>query len=476
MTVSAPPAPPSPPSTPAAAPAGWLESTALSPPVWLGLAGSAFLAVGEVRRRGVTGTWFDQLVSGRTPLTLIIVGILMLSAAWILLRPRGNPGPSVPAVLALWSLPLLLLPPVLSTDAGSYADLGWMLQHGYDPYAQGLGTTGSPFAYGRAWRGTTSVYPAGSLLLFGWVVTATGANATWSVIALRLLAVAGAALLLFGIPRLARLVGVDPARALWLAVLNPLTLVHGIGGEHVDLLMAGLLVAGLALSRGRFGLLAGAVVVGLAALVKQPALLAAPAVAGVWLLGRPVGRLRLLLASAGATAIAVAAFVGLSELSGLGLGWIGGSGTPTRSDTPTLAFLITDLVGPLVPQETLELAAAAVALAAVGYLFLRHLGPSPLRFLALSSVAWVFGFGALREWYLIFPLALLGLVAADRWLLAIVPMTVLFAGYGGFREYQRWGVADSFWAAAGLSLGLCLAWVAVEAWRRSRRPPPIGVT
>jgi len=84
---------------------------------------------------------------------------------------------------------------MLSTDAGSYADLGWIVGKGLSPYDVGLGTTGSPFPYGTAWRGTTSVYPPLALVLFGWVVAATGAHWYWSVVAMRVLTLVGVGLL-----------------------------------------------------------------------------------------------------------------------------------------------------------------------------------------------------------------------------------------------------------------------------------------
>ena len=60
------------------------------------------------------------------------VGVTGVLLAWWLLRP----GPGRPAmgarVAVLWSLPLLLAPPVLSSDAFAYADIGWMAHVGAD--------------------------------------------------------------------------------------------------------------------------------------------------------------------------------------------------------------------------------------------------------------------------------------------------------------------------------------------------------
>ena len=59
---------------------------------------------------------------------LIVVGVIALTWAWWHVRPVGYREPVHAApTLALWSLPLMFVPPVLSPDAVLYADLGWTL-------------------------------------------------------------------------------------------------------------------------------------------------------------------------------------------------------------------------------------------------------------------------------------------------------------------------------------------------------------
>nr|WP_269779322.1 polyprenol phosphomannose-dependent alpha 1,6 mannosyltransferase MptB [Propioniciclava soli] len=473
--------------------------------------GSLLIAAGEFRRASwsqVEGqAWASAVTATVTwPYPLVVaLGIALLSTAWLLARPptptpAAGEADSVDAVrraavlAAVWVLPLLLLPPVLSTDAGSYADLGWMVAGGENPYTTGLGTTGSPFPYGRAWRGTTSVYPPGALQLFGWVVGATGAHWYWSVVALRLLAVAGVVGLLWAVPRLAGAVGVDPAFATWLALLNPVTLVHGVAGEHVDLLMAGLLAVALAVAEraARFrgptpgrpvpagtvmrgvlvgGVLVGGVLVGLAASVKQPALLAVPAVAALALPVASRTWVRLLAASAGVGASALGTFAAISAATGLGWGWIGASGNPANAaQTPTPAYLVGLLTGADVDGVTSW--GQYVAVGAIAWLFVRYARSEPLRFLGLASLAWVLGFGVWREWYLIFPLAFLGLARPGRALRAAVWVgTPLWALYGTWHEYQRGMGVEA-------SLGLAFVWSAALAffawtcWRLRALPPP----
>ena len=74
------------------------------------------------------------------------------------------------------------------------------------------------------------------------------------------------------IPSLARSLGRDPSYAFTMAVLNPVTILHLVGGAHNDALMLGLLMAGLAVAR-RGRPVAGIVLCALAAAVKVPAAL-----------------------------------------------------------------------------------------------------------------------------------------------------------------------------------------------------------
>ena len=58
----------------------------------------------------------------------------------------------------------------------------------------------------------------------------------------------GLVLLIWAAPRLARHVGGNGAAALWICVLNPLVIIHLMGGVHNEMLMVGLMMAGLALA------------------------------------------------------------------------------------------------------------------------------------------------------------------------------------------------------------------------------------
>ena len=63
---------------------------------------------------------------------------------------------------------------------------------------------------------------------------------------------------------------VTPAYVVTLAILNPITILHLVGGAHNDAIMLGLLVCGLAAAR-RGRPVAGLVLCALAAAIKVPA-------------------------------------------------------------------------------------------------------------------------------------------------------------------------------------------------------------
>lgn len=109
----------------------------------------------------------------------VVIGVLLLVAAWWLARP-GAADPTYRRRLliaaALWSVPLLVVPPVLSADAVLYADLGWIVNQSQNPYVVGLTGAGGPYAphVDPLWAGTGVAYPPLALLTDAVVVRLVG--------------------------------------------------------------------------------------------------------------------------------------------------------------------------------------------------------------------------------------------------------------------------------------------------------------
>lgn len=297
-----------------------------------GFAGSALVAVGGLgvgalpRLRSEQLGWLGvDALRGTPPVralatALAVTGVVLLLGAWAGLR--AAPARAQLRAAALWALPLLLAPPVFSRDVYAYAAQGALVHAGLDPYTLGPAALPGPLADSVAaqYAGAPSPYGPVFLGLAGRVVALTGQHVVPAVLLLRLLAVAGLGLVAWALPRLAP---GDPGRALWLGLVNPLVLLHGVGGAHNETLMAGLLVAGVAVGRPgrapddgpgaagpRFLALAAVLVTG-GALVKLPAL------AGLAVL--PDRRPRPL---ALATGVAVLTTAVATAVSGLSLGWL----------------------------------------------------------------------------------------------------------------------------------------------------------
>jgi alpha-1,6-mannosyltransferase len=260
---------------------------------------------------------------------LTFAGLVLIVTAWLRLgRSLPDPG-QLTVTMMVWSAPLAVIPPMFSRDAYSYLAQGAMVGHGLDTYLTGPASLGGPLAADvpAIWQHTPAPYGPVFLALAATVVDLTHEHSVAALLGMRLVALAGLALLVYYVPELARRCGVDPSRALWLGVLNPLVLVHLVAGMHNDALMVGVMTTGVVLVlRGRP--VRGAVALTLAALIKAPAALALLFIVPLWA-QRFEGRWRFARAAAATGAVAVATTVTVTEALGLGYGWVTALGTPT---------------------------------------------------------------------------------------------------------------------------------------------------
>ncbi|MET9105987.1 polyprenol phosphomannose-dependent alpha 1,6 mannosyltransferase MptB [Streptomyces zhihengii] len=260
-----------------------------------GLAGSVALAAGGVSAGALPAGLMLAPDSGAAAFGLAAAyfGLVLLTTSWALLG-RAVRGPSPPgprellATLVLWAAPLLVAPPLFSRDVYSYVAQGAMVDAHLDVYTHGPSRLGGPLLTEVAplWRDTPAPYGPVFLALAS-AVTGDGARAVsvadiaGGALGMRFVALCGVALMTYCLLRLARHCGTDPSAALWLGALNPLVLLHLVGGAHNDAVMLGLLGAGLLASLGG-GHLTGTVLITLAALVKAPAALGLLAVVVLW--------------------------------------------------------------------------------------------------------------------------------------------------------------------------------------------------
>ncbi|MFG3346587.1 polyprenol phosphomannose-dependent alpha 1,6 mannosyltransferase MptB [Streptomyces sp. NPDC048018] len=307
----------------------WVFSTAGCR--WLGAIGSLAVTVGgwaagTLPVRGGRGLWEPHgpgvTVAGTV---LAYLGLTLLIAAWWQYGRLLAAGAAdrVVTTLGWWVAPLVLAPPVYSADVYSYIAQGAMVLEGHDVYGAGPAVLGpgdlgadAAASVGGHWTHTPAPYGPVFLVLAQAVVKLTGGAVVPAVLGMRLLALAALALIVWAVRGLG---GDRRPGALWLAALNPLLLVHVVGGMHNDGLMTGLLLAGLLLAvRGRW--VAGSVLIGLAVMVKSPAAVALLFV-GV-LVARRTGGARGLLKGLLPGAVAAAVAAGATLVAGTGFGWL----------------------------------------------------------------------------------------------------------------------------------------------------------
>ena len=264
--------------------------------------------------------------------------ILLTVCGWVLLRHlRDNPGVPVRRVVlvvVIWALPLLRGPPLFSRDVYTYSAQGEMMSHHINPYSYGpnvLGATPFNTMADSVWSGTESPYGPTFLAADGAVDQASGHQILPDLLLLRLLEVAGLALVVAATPTLARSLRHDPAHAVLLGAGCPLVLLSLVAGSHNDALMLGLLVAGLAVAK-RYGTVPGIMLCALAAGVKSPALLGVLFLGWVWP-GPDAATRRRLGHTAAAGAIALATLEAMSLISGTGWGWVRTTATADASFT-----------------------------------------------------------------------------------------------------------------------------------------------
>ncbi|BCQ08746.1 alpha-(1-_6)-mannopyranosyltransferase A [Mycobacterium heckeshornense] len=260
------------------------------------------------------------------------LGVGLMLTAWLLLGRRVIAGAATEytlvATTAFWLAPLLLSVPVFSRDTYSYLAQGALLRDGLDPYVVAPVDNPNPLLdnVSPIWTITTAPYGPAFILVAKFITILVGNHVIAGTMLLRLCMLPGLALLIWATPRIARHLGADAAAALWICVLNPLVIIHLMGGVHNEMLMVGLMTAGIALTFERRPA-AGVTLVVVAVAVKATAGIALPYLVWVWARDlrerRGCGPLRAFLAAtAMSVLIFVAVFAVLSAVAGVSLGWL----------------------------------------------------------------------------------------------------------------------------------------------------------
>lgn len=311
-------------------------------------------------------------------------------------------------------------PILLSHDVYSYVDYARLgVVHGLDPYV--YPPAAEPFdpAYAHVtWIDATSAYgPLFTLATYplawlpvGWAVAALKAVAALSVL--------GTA---FVVARVAPSRGVSPLGAAAFVALNPLVLIHVVGGAHNDALAMLAATLGIAAMLVAREVSAGAAFVAAFA-IKAPAAIAAPFAlvsmarmepfapyrghkAPFW----PAGRM---FVGVGVAALAI----GLAAYLAFGWNWLDAIGLAGENQQRTAHMSIPITFARLTGLDPTAVRAAALSLYVVAFLYLlirTWRGTDWLRCAAWASFALLLATAWLLPWYLIWTLPLAAL-SRDR--------------------------------------------------------------
>jgi alpha-1,6-mannosyltransferase len=395
---------------------------------------------------------------------LLWVGVALMLAAWIWLGrwviDRRATEYTMIATTGFWLAPLLASVPVFSRDTYSYLAQGALLRDGLDPYVVGPVENPNDLLdnVSSIWTTTTAPYGPAFILIAKFVTQFVGNDVVAGTMLLRLCMLPGLALLIWAAPRVARHVGANGAAALWICVLNPLVIVHLMGGVHNEMLMVGLMMAGIALTLQRHPI-AGVALVVVGVAVKATAGLALPFLVWVWM--RQIQQRRQwpplrAFAAAGASSVAifVAVFAVLSALAGVGLGWLTALAGSVKIinwlTVPTATanlvnvfgslFMTVNFYAVLEVTRIIGIVIIAVALPLLWWRF-RHDDREALVGITLAMVVLVLFVPAALPWYYTWPLAAMSALTQSRaWIAGIAAFStwimVIFKPDGSHGMYS----------------------------------------
>jgi alpha-1,6-mannosyltransferase len=474
----------------------------------LGFAGSVLMLVGGF---GSGGTLLRDPILGNSALSfwryghgsqlagmLIYAGLVVLVWAWVRLGrdvlARRVSGRGVLVTALAWIVPLLVSPPLFTRDPFSYLAQGALPLAGFDPYAVGPDAMGGVFTDNvhYFWQDTPAPYGPLFILLAKGVVTLVGTNPIAGVLAMRALLGIGLVLLLVALAPLTRRLGGRPEVALWVAVANPVMVVHMIGGGHNDLLVVGMMpCAALLALRGRH--LSAITVATLAMAVKASAGIVLPFLVLIWAatLTGPFWK-RLLRAAAPSIATFGVVFTACSVAAGVGLGWLPALSAPSMIvnwlSLPTAAGQLTHTIsamfGTLPEQPFVDVARMIGGALLVGLLVRywwasRDGGPAAVRNAAIVLALAAVLSPATLPWYLSWGFCLLAMTAWSarglQWM--VVGSVWLMVAYypTGETALYNWGFLAAALAGAVLAAVSLLRPdpLRLRAPRRAAHPVPV---
>lgn len=439
--------------------------------ILLGSLGAGWLVTTSVLTRWEPVIWLRTEPPGVVlSVTALTLGCWMTFRAWLRLgKTMHDDDVAADARLRiastaalLWSAPQLLAAPIFSRDVFAYLNQGRLVLAGEDPYTTGVSSLENWFQLGTDQMWAEDATPYGPLFLWlsAGIMRITGTSADAAILLFRLACFAGVLLILIYLPKLARHLGTDPARAQWVTTANPLLIISFVSSAHNDALMIGFALAATWLAIRAAGTTGSRHwILGTAAVLlmvfsigtKLITLVLLPFIGLLWAGAHASWRRRFgyWFVTAG---LAGALLLGIGTIGGYGFGWVGvlaGAGSGVTFWAP-LAVVGGVIAGPLLllglphewPLELIGTLGRAASIVIVIVLMFR--GPSTKVFQRMmwAMAAVVLLSPLIQPWYLLWILPLFAAAGfltetrtrhntRRRWPLALtVAVTAFFLAYG----------------------------------------------
>jgi alpha-1,6-mannosyltransferase len=409
--------------------------------------------------------WLFQINGTNTALKYSFLALFYVGAAgvcwsWVKLLRLSKAGLITPkqvfGIFLLWSAVLFFATPLFSGDVYVYYVDGQLLQRGFDPYATGISSMGpvpDVHMVHMLWRDTSTMYGPIFIRMVQLIANIAPDNIVVGVMILRAMCIVALFAGGLALADLAKRYGRPVADGLVFALLNPITMLHLVGGAHNDAMMIGLLAVGLAVGLRAKGWPLRLVALALCAAAgafKIPGFAGAMVLGWVWA-GQTATPWRRVFSAGGAAVVALALFEVQTLATGLSWGWMRASDVPglahpllSPPNAVALSFGSLFGVGNELNAITRPLALLISACTAT-WLIVRTGREMPEGELHVEHVIRAFGWGllviawtgpAVYPWYLGWGIAIVGALGAGKMRkpLIVATIAVIFViapgGYG----------------------------------------------
>ncbi|MCH8571452.1 polyprenol phosphomannose-dependent alpha 1,6 mannosyltransferase MptB [Nesterenkonia sp. AY15] len=456
--------------------------------VLLGSFGVGWLvSVSPLSRQPWIITYRTETVGVVVATIALTLGCWVMLRAWLRLgRVLENPDQSqqwptrslrtVNAAVVLWSLPQLVALPIFSRDVFAYLNQGRLVLAGQDPYTTGVSTLDNWFQLGTDILWAESETPYGPLFLWleAAVMNIAGESPDLALFLFRLACVGGVVMMMIFVPKLARIHGIDPARAQWITLANPLLIISFISSAHNDAIMVGFALAGIyaaAHSRGVLATLLVVVSIG----IKPITIVLLPFIGLLWA-GPGASWSRKFTYWFLTAGIAAAVMITIGLIQGYGFGWLAVlAGTGTGSVFWSPIGIADGWLGTLLRSfgldsswtlEVFKVAGRLLSVAVVLWLMFRGSEKFVVQRMVWAFTALVVLSPIIQPWYLLWLLPLFAITGIRKdwqfkWVVFTIAFFLTFGASDQLSIYQFLQLDAQMLALSVTVSWICIVWLAL---------------